>query len=169
MTPNAIAAFVASRFGLPTDRVGVSVERLHGGLESTVVRAALTGHTCVPATVIVKEMCGHNRRETAVYGSVAELLDSASISSIWGAQPHGDVEYLYLEDLGPVLSWPWGDLRAAAEVCRTLARLHRMPVNSTALGDWNYESGLAASAEQTLKVATIAADPCSMQRQTPRP
>lgn len=138
----------------------VAAHPLQGGLESSVFKATvpnpLPGHA--PAALIVKQLHGVQKREAAFYRQLWASADSPPTVRYLGSEAAGENEYLYLECVEPT-PWPWTDHAVSAAVCRALARLHHEPrIPRSMLNDWDYESELAASAEQTLALAHSARD-----------
>jgi aminoglycoside phosphotransferase (APT) family kinase protein len=155
-------AFVARRWGVPADAVSIDVDRLHGGLESSVTRATVNrraGGGAVPGRFVVKELAQGSEREADVYDLLWTHLDDPPAVRLLGRERVGGATYLYLEHADAVSSWPWSETAAAAAVCRALARLHdrsELPRRAfTALDDRE----LLRSAESTLELALAAVAP----------
>lgn len=147
-------AFVARTWTVPRETVGLEVRPLHGGLESTVARARLigSGPAGAPRRFVIKELRGGQRREAEIYRMLWQQVERPPAARVLGIEPATDADYLYLEDVRRISSWPWRDHTASAAVCRALARLH----DTSGLlppGGWDYEAELAESARQTMDAA----------------
>lgn len=156
----AIAAFVADRWRVPPDDVRVTLRPLLGGLESAVSRVrvrARNGAASVPRHLVVKELRGESRREVDVYQLLWSQLDPPPAARLLGVEAAGDARYLYLEDVQTLSPWPWADTSVAAAVCRAMARLHDTAAFESAALQWDYETALARSADETLALAATAA------------
>jgi Ser/Thr protein kinase RdoA (MazF antagonist) len=139
----------------------VDVQRLHGGLESTVAVARISGrglHPRLPAQFIIKQLPAGFEREADVYDTLWQQLARPPVVRVLGRQTSAGVTYLYLEHAQPSASWPWSDTTRAAAVCRELAHFHQDRELPRDRFVWNYESELAGSAEATLSVAQYARD-----------
>ena len=157
-----VAAFVASRWGVPPGMFRVDVQRLHGGLESMVAVARISGrglHSRLPAQFVIKQLPAGFEREADVYDTLWQHLTHPPAVRVLGRQRSGGSTYLYLEDAQPSASWPWADSTRAAAVCYELARFHETVELPRGPFAWNYETELARSAEATLSVAKYARDP----------
>lgn len=156
-----VAAFVARRWGVPADAVSVEMNRLHGGLESSVTRATVNRQDRAggaPGHLVVKELRPGFEREAEVYDLLWTHLDDPPAVRVLGRERAGNATYLYLENADAVSAWPWTDTPTAAAVCRALARLHdrtELPRRAFSALD---ERELARSAESTLDLAGAALD-----------
>lgn len=85
------------------------------------------GRTChggeIPRRFIVKELRGEQRRELAVYGYLWRARFAPPATRVLGTDRQGKADYLFLEEVRPVATWPWSDSARAAKVCRVLAKL----------------------------------------------
>ena len=157
-----VTAFIARRWGVPEASFSVDLDRLHGGLESTIARATVSRTSradAVPRQLVVKELQPGSEHEADVYGLLWRHLDNPPAVRVHGTERAGDATYLYLENAEAVSAWPWTDIPTAAAVCRALARLHdrtELPRRGFAPLD---ERELARSAESTLELALAAVDP----------
>lgn len=159
-----VTKFFSRHASIPEQELDVSVTPLSGGLVSSVIRATIrhpsqTGQMLL-THVVVKQLCGSQRREAAVYRELWRSVEIPPAVRMLGAEQCGSAEFIYLEDGGSDSGWPWVDTAVSAAVCRTLARLHDSPrIPETLLLDWDYESELAQSAEETLALAMSARYP----------
>ena len=143
-----VTQFVSSRWSLPREQLDVSVRRLSGGLESSVMRATVRFAGRTPPTLttrlVIKELQGLQRREAAIYRELWSRPEAPPAVRLLGSEAAGDVEYLFLEDVKSKAAWPWARTDAAAAVCRVLARLHdSLHFDGAVLRDWDYEAELA--------------------------
>jgi aminoglycoside phosphotransferase (APT) family kinase protein len=167
MTERDIARLVARQCGVDSERLRVSATTLGGGLECDVRRVSVAGidPRCLwPTSVVIKELRGAHRRELDIYRLLPRVLTDPPAPRLLAAFRRDGVDYLLMTDVAPVHAWPWARPHMAAAVCRNLARLHasRGPVDFP--DDWDYESALAASAEDTLEWARVVST-----RHVPRP
>jgi aminoglycoside phosphotransferase (APT) family kinase protein len=158
-----VTRYIASRWSIPAGQLEVSVRRLSGGLESSVMRATVhcAGRMSgtLPTRFIIKELRGPQRREAAIYRELWNRSEAPPAVRLLGSEAAGDAEYLYLEDIKSSAAWPWAHTAAAAAVCRALARLHdSLHFDGATLRDWDYEAELAQSAQETLALALSARD-----------
>lgn len=108
---------------------------------------------------VVKELRGFQRRETKIYRELWTRSTSPPTVRLLGIEVTDDADYLYLEEARRRCVWPWKQEVSSIEVCRALARLHDSEhFHQQTLVDWDYESDLARSAEETLAFALNARD-----------
>jgi hypothetical protein len=156
-----VAAFVSSQWSVPAARLQISVEPLHGGLQSAVTLARIAEdpqHPSVPTRLVVKELRPGFEREAGVYQSLWHHLKDPPAVRVLGRQTVGETTYLYLEDAASASPWPWSDVTLAAAVCHVLSRFHDRAALPSADFSWDYEQDLARSAETTLQLASAARD-----------
>lgn len=157
-----IEEFASSRWSIPRDKLHVLVERVHGGLESTVVRAIVAADPelqMVPRQFIVKRLGPSCWREGDTYEVLWSHMSDPPAARLLGVQSVGHARLLYLEDVHALSLWPWADTEMASAVCRALARLHEADTLPAAALAWNYEDELARSADETLALAERARYP----------
>ena len=157
-----IAAFIARRWNLSPRTFRVDVERLDGGLESSVALVRVSAarkHPLLPAQFVIKQLPAGFEREADVYETLWHDLAHPPAVRVLGQQTSEGITYLYLEDAQPCASWPWSDVARAADVCRELARFHDSRELPHGRFAWDYETELARSADATLSVAEYARDP----------
>jgi aminoglycoside phosphotransferase (APT) family kinase protein len=148
---------------MPLESPEVTLLPLRGGLESAVVQASVRWsarrRSAGPRRFVIKELRGAQRREAAVYQELWDGTDRPPTARVLGMDCVGDAHYLFLEEIRPPSSWPWGQTDMATAVCRVLAKLHDTPRRQMgAFGGWDYEAELAQSARDTLDVARFAQD-----------
>lgn len=151
--------FVARRWAVGGRRPTVDVRPLTGGLESGVAAATVEPAgvaPTAPARFVVKELRGPLRRERTVYDALWTHVERPPAARLLGVEAHDDAEYLFLEHVEPISSWPWAESSVSKAVSRALARLHDASTLPRAAFDWNYESELEWSARETLSVALSA-------------
>jgi aminoglycoside phosphotransferase (APT) family kinase protein len=156
-----VAAFIARRWPAAADGLRVEVQTLDGGLESAVSLATITAdvpHPDVPERIVVKELRPGCAREADVYDVLGTHLAQSLSARMLGVDSVGETRYLYLEAVSPASPWPWSDTRAAAAVCRELARLHDSTALPTDVFAWDYDSELARAANLTLAAARTTID-----------
>ena len=149
--------FAAKTWSIPLNDLEVALEDIVGGLESRVVRvifrSPLTEDLC-PRSFVVKELRGLQRRETNIYRELWNRTTAPPAVRLLGIEVTEDADYLYLEEATPESTWPWRQTLTSAAVCHALARLHDSEqLRGNTLMDWDYESHLVKSAEETLAVA----------------
>lgn len=150
---------MARRYELAPADLIVTLAPLQPGLECAVVRARIaSADRRVPRRIVVKLLRGPHRREVDVYAAVQAAVEQAPIARVHGVETRDDAAYLYLEDLAPPDEWPWADPALAADVCRTLATLHRPTARCSRVESWDYEAELAESTRTTLALAGTAVD-----------
>ena len=160
---NRATRFASKTWSIPVEDLELSLEEIVGGLESRVVRAIfrspLSKEELRPSSFVVKELRGLQRRETTIYRKLWTHSNAPPAVRLLGIETTEDTDYLYLEEAIPQSDWPWNQTFTSAAVCAALAQLHDSeqwyPKN---LIDWDYESDLAKSAEDTLAVALNARD-----------
>ena len=156
-----VTAFVSNRWRVSPQLIRVDIEPLHGGLESTVARARITGpEECgsIPEQLVVKELPAGFDREANVYEALWRHLDPPPAVRMLGREASERGTYLYLEEAHSSAPWPWTDVRRAGAVCRALARLHDSRMLAGEAFTWDYERELAHSAVSTLELAADARD-----------
>jgi aminoglycoside phosphotransferase (APT) family kinase protein len=154
--------FASRTWSIPVADLELSLEEITGGLESRVVRVIFRSpldKDSRPSSFVVKELRGVQRRETKIYRELWTRSTAPPTVRVLGVETTVDADYLYLEEATPQSEWPWNQTLISAAVCRALARLHDSePWHSKTLIDWDYESDLAKSADETLAVALNARD-----------
>ncbi len=159
---NRATQFASRTWSIPVADLDLSLEEISGGLESRVVRAIFRSPVAKdqwPSSFVVKELRGLQRRETNIYRELWTRSTAPPTVRLLGFEATEDADYLYLEEATPQTEWPWNQTFTSAAVCRALARLHDgEPWHSKTLIDWDYESDLAKSADETLAVALDARD-----------
>ena len=153
-------SFVARRSATPRDRIELELRPLVGGLESSVTAATVSAGAgvSVPQQFVVKRLRGRHRRETAIYELLWAHIEQPPAARMLHVESAGDAEYLYLEHLQALSSWPWSDMAMAVAVCRTLARFHDTATPPSPVFDWDYDAELLESADETVAVAMSARD-----------
>lgn len=154
-----VAAFVSRRWCAPPGGFRVDLQPLHGGLESAVSRARVSGaegHTLIPLQFVIKELPAGFEREADVYEVLWRHLDSPPAVRMFGREVAARATYLYLEEAQASHSWPWADTQSAGAVCRALARLHDSRALPRETFVWDYETALTRSAHATLEIAREA-------------
>lgn len=124
------------------------VKPLRGGLEAAVAAVSFDGLRG-RQYAIVKKLDGEARRELPVYEAIG---GSGLAPQLLGAADDGTSSYLFLERIRPVQNWPWRHTSNTALVMRQLARVHELD-HAVVAPDWDYESALLASANETIDVA----------------
>jgi aminoglycoside phosphotransferase (APT) family kinase protein len=156
-----VKEFVCRTWSVPKEDLDLSIEPVGGGLESRVVRATFRSRKAKDSQItsfVVKELRGLQRRETAIYRELWTRLTSPPTVELLGIEATAMADYLYLEEVRQS-AWPWKQTTTSAAVCEALARLHNSePCHHKKLIDWDYESVLLNSAEETLTVALNARD-----------
>jgi hypothetical protein len=159
---NRATRFASKAWSIPVSALELSLEEIVGGLESRVVRAIFRSGLAKdprPSSFVVKELRGLQRRETTVYRELWTRSTAPPTVRLLGIETTEDADYLYLEEATPQSEWPWKQTLTSAAVCHALARLHDSEQwQAKTLIDWDYESHLAKSAEETLVVALDARD-----------
>jgi aminoglycoside phosphotransferase (APT) family kinase protein len=159
---NRATQFACRNWLIPVEDLELSIEPITGGLESRVMRAAFRSPlTKDPRhrTFVVKELRGLQRRETEVYRELWTRSTSPPAVRLLGIEVTEDANYLYLEEATQQSRWPWRQTVISAAVCRALARLHDSEqFHPETLINWDYESDLIKSAEETLAVALNTRD-----------
>jgi hypothetical protein len=154
--------FASRTWSIPVADLELSLEEITGGLESRVVRASFRSPVAKdlrPTTFVVKELRDFQRRETNIYRELWTRLTAPPTVRLLGFEATEDADYLYLEEATPQTEWPWNQTFISAAVCQALARLHdNEQLHPKTLIDWDYESDLAKSADETLAVALDARD-----------
>jgi aminoglycoside phosphotransferase (APT) family kinase protein len=154
--------FVSKTWSIPADDLEVTLEEIACGLESRVVRVIFRSplmNDLWPRSFMVKELRGLPRRETIIYRELWNRTAAPPAVRLLGIEVTEDADYLYLEEATPESTWPWRQTFTAAAVCHALARLHDSePLGGITLMDWDYESHLAKSADETLAIADGARD-----------
>jgi hypothetical protein len=154
-----LTAFLSRRWCVPESSLDVEMQSLHGGLESTVVRARITVHGSelgIPPDIVVKQVSGDFAREADVYQALWQHLERPPAVQMFGRQRAEDGTFLYLEHATAISPWPWSDTALAARVCHAVAQLHDSPLLPRETFSWNYEDQLIRSSEETLEIATAA-------------
>ena len=157
----AVNGFVSHRWSVPPGDLHVRLEPLHGGLESTVMRARIdlrSPSAGVPERLVVKALRAGLEREADVYEWLWRSFPQPPAVRLVGRQSIGARLHLYLEEADTWLAWPWADTSLAVAVCRLLARFHDSAAGARPACAWNYEAELADSAERTLQFAASARD-----------
>jgi hypothetical protein len=152
----AVTQFLARHLALDPGAFSLQLEPLHGGLESTVARARLRADDVerdIPSRLVVKDLPAHASREADIYEALWMRIEAPPTVRVLGRQAVGSHTYLYLEDVQADSAWPWTHEPVAVEVCRALARVHDAPELPRDLFAWDYDTGLAASATATLRLA----------------
>lgn len=159
---NRATRFASTTWSIPIEDLELSLEEIVGGLESRVVRAIFRSRVAKdwrPRSFVVKELRGLQRRETNIYRELWTRSKAPPTVSLLGTETAEDADYLYLEEATPQSEWPWNQTFTSAAVCRALARLHDSEQwHPKTLIEWDYESDLAKSADETLAVALDARD-----------
>jgi hypothetical protein len=154
--------FASRNWSIPKKDLELSIEPIGGGLESRVMRAAFRSPlTKEPrrSSFVVKELRGLQRRETEIYRELWTRSTPPPTVRLLGFEVTEDADYLYLEEATQRSTWPWKQTVSSAAVCRVLARLHDSdPCQRNRLIDWDYETDLVKSADETLTVALNACD-----------
>ncbi len=157
---NRATRFASRTWSIPVENLELSLEEIVGGLESRVVRASLRSRVAKdlqPSSFVVKELRGLQRRETKIYRELWTRSKTPPTVRLLGIEVTKDADYLYLEEATPQSEWPWKQTPTSKAVCRALARLHDSEqLHPKALIDWDYESDLTKSADETLAVALDA-------------
>ncbi|HKG46729.1 MAG TPA: aminoglycoside phosphotransferase family protein [Pyrinomonadaceae bacterium] len=159
---NRTTRFASRNWSIPVADLDLSLEPISGGLESRVVRAMFRSpleKDLRPKSFVVKELRGLQRRETNIYRELWTRSTAPPTVRLLGVEATQDADYLYLEEATPQSEWPWNQTLTSAAVCRALAQLHDSEqLHPKTLIDWDYESDLAKSADETLAVALNARD-----------
>lgn len=159
---NRATQFASRTWSIPIADLELSLEEITGGLESRVVRASFRSPLAKdrwPTTFVVKELRDFQRRETNIYRELWSRSTAPPTVRLLGFESTEDADYLYLEEATPQTEWPWNQIFISAAVCQALARLHdNEQLRPKILIDWDYESDLAKSADETLAVALHARD-----------
>jgi hypothetical protein len=154
--------FASRTWSIPVADLELSLEEITGGLESRVVRVIFRSPVAKdrrPTTFVVKELREFQRRETNIYRELWTRSTAPPTVRLLGFESTEDADYLYLEEVTPQTEWPWNQTFISAAVCQALAQLHdNEQLHSATLIDWDYESDLAKSANETLAVALDARD-----------
>jgi aminoglycoside phosphotransferase (APT) family kinase protein len=154
-----VAAFISRRWCLPLETLRVEVERIQGGLESTVARVRVAGADgTTPLRFVIKQLPAGFEREAEVYELLWRHFDRPPAVRLLGRETALQGTYLYLEEAQAAAAWPWADIRRAGAVCRALARLHDSRALPADAFSWNYEAELVRSAQLTLELATQVRD-----------
>jgi hypothetical protein len=156
-----VASFVASCWNAPPDAFALDFEPLHGGLESTVIRARVTSSlqpSVIPSAFVIKQLPSGRDREALVYSLLWQRLRRPPAPRVFGGDLVQDRTYLYLEDVRADVPWPWANTCVTSLVCRELARLHQSTALPREPFAWDYETELTRSAESTLELADAARD-----------
>ncbi len=154
--------FASRNWSIPIEDLELSIKPIGLGLESPVVRA--TFHSPVPKeprprSFVMKELRGLQRRETKIYRELWSRSTSPPAVRLLGVETTDDADYLYFEEATQQCTWPWKQTVSSILVCRALAELHDSKrIQQEALIDWDYESELTKSADETLAVALNARD-----------
>ena len=164
---NRATRFASTTWSIPVADLELSLEEIVGGLESRVVRAIFRSRLAKdlqPSSFVVKELRGLQRRETTIYRELWTRSTAPPTVRLLGIETTEDTDYLYLEEATRQSEWPWKQTFTSARVCQALARLHDseewLPKT---LIDWDYESDLARSADETLAVALDARDDAGLR------
>jgi phosphotransferase family enzyme len=159
---NRATRFASTTWSIPVADLELSLEEIVAGLESRVVRAIFQSplqRHLRPSSFVVKELRGLQRRETNIYRELWTRSTAPPTVRLLGFETTKDADYLYLEEATAQSEWPWNKTLSSAAVCQALARLHDIEEwHSKTLIDWDYESDLAKSADETLAVARVARD-----------
>jgi Phosphotransferase enzyme family len=154
--------FASRNWSIPLENLKLSIEPISGGLESRVVRATFRSALAKDqrsSSFVVKELRGLQRRETEIYRELWTRSTSPPTVRLLGVEVTQDADYLYLEEATQQCAWPWRQTVTSIEVCRALAKLHESKqLPQQILIDWDYESDLERSAQETLAVALNARD-----------
>ena len=155
--------FASKTWSVPIANLEISLEEIVGGLESRVARVVFLSSVAKslqrPRSFVVKELRGLQRRETTIYRELWTRSPAPPTVRLLGIETTEDADYLYLEEATPHSEWPWTHTLTSAAVCQALARLHESKEwQPKTLIDWDYESDLAKSADETLAVALKARD-----------
>ena len=156
-----VAAFISRRWCVPPGVLRVDVQPLHGGLESKVARAQVSGsegHSSIPPQLVIKQLPAGFEREAEVYEVLWRHLDRPPVVRMFGREVSARTTYLYLEDAQSSVSWPWRETQSAGAVCRALAHLHDSQTLPRETFAWDYELELARSAHATVEFAGQASD-----------
>jgi aminoglycoside phosphotransferase (APT) family kinase protein len=156
-----VKSFVARQWCVPEASIGVKVQPLPGGLESSVGRARITHRDrrrLVPRRLVVKKLQSGFEREAGIYEVLWRHVNHPPAVRVLGSEVTEHATYLYLEDAKSISSWPWSDTGLATVVCRALARLHDGADLPRDAFSWDYEAALVRSAESTLDTANAARD-----------
>jgi len=160
--------FASRNWSIPVEDLKLSIEPIGGGLESRVVRAAFCSQRAIHLrhkSFVVKELRGRQRRETDIYRELWTRSILPPTVRLLGVEATKHADYLYLEEATQQSTWPWKQTVTSAAVCRALARLHDSePCHRKRLIDWDYETDLMKSADETLKVAVNARHTASVRR-----
>jgi aminoglycoside phosphotransferase (APT) family kinase protein len=154
-----VTSFLSRRWRTPERTFRLTLEPIHGGLESTVARARISTRRQgdpIPSRLVVKRLPVGGEREAEVYDLLWRHVHRPPTARIFGRDVVSDRTYLYLEDVRASVAWPWSNTAVASLVCRELARLHEMATLPRGPFDWDYETELAQSAESTLELAITA-------------
>lgn len=159
---NRATRFASTTWSIPVTDLELSLEEIVGGLESRVVRAIFRSRLpkdLRSSSFVVKELRGLQRRETTIYRELWTRSTAPPTVRLLGIETTEDTDYLYLEEANPQSEWPWNQIFTSSAVCQALARLHDSAEwQPKTLIDWDYESDLAKSADETLAVALDARD-----------
>jgi hypothetical protein len=159
---NRATRFASRTWSIPVPDLELSLEEIGGGLESRVVRATFRSAAAKhlrSSSFVVKELRGLQRRETNIYRELWTRSTAPPTVRLLGIEATEDADYLYLEEATQQSEWPWNQAFTSAAVCQALARLHDSEhLQTKTLVDWDYESDLAKSADDTLAVALDARD-----------
>ena len=158
---NRAIQFASKNWTIPVEDLELSIEPIGGGLESCVVRAMFRSPRSpdLHRSFVIKELRGLQRRETEIYRELWTRSASPPTVRLLGVEATKHADYLYLEEATQRPTWPWKQTDISVAVCRALAQLHDSePCHRKKLIDWDYESDLMRSADETLTVAVNARD-----------
>ncbi|MGE5646592.1 MAG: phosphotransferase [Acidobacteriota bacterium] len=154
-----IVAFAARHYGVSAEELKLSAVPLGGGLCATALRVRTRflnpAHRPRTAAFVVKALSTCDVREIAAYHMVVNRFCVTQAPKLLGSQtlPDGSGR-LYLEWVQPWRPWPWTDESLIARVVEALAVLHTsVSVQDfcARLSEWDYETELQRSAEDTLE------------------
>lgn len=145
--------------GQGSGSVRLEVQPLRGGLESAGV-LRITAYVEDPGApkrsrcMVVKRLQGSSSREARIYQEILGSAMPGFSPALLGVRQAPGESRLYLEAIRPIMRWPWRTTAWSADVLRSLARLHMIPVERAAawdwLAEWDYESDLGQRAEETV-------------------
>ena len=138
---------------------------LRGGLEASgtakaVVSWAFDSGRRSSISFVVKPVSGPGRRELDVYRAMQHTDASDALPRLLGWDEFGSGEsYMYIEWVRSIERWPWHNTEYSQSVVERLAAVHSLPTEPlrAAIPNWDYETELLKSAQETIRVFGQAA------------
>jgi hypothetical protein len=149
-----LLAFISDKYGADPASLTIAVTPLRGGLEAPevgLVRARIAAGHPRRLAFVIKRIAEHDSREIAAYEALMSSASGVQLAPrLLGAMRIPDGWYLFLERVRPWKRWPWATTSNAVLVLQNLAHVHAMLPAADPACEWDYESALANSAQQTI-------------------